>query len=77
MVSVGGPRKQTLSPRWTSWPRWSSPLISPMADMDTGSAANDASGDNMSLRDEVLNTYKECDITGEEVFAEIENLPSF
>ena len=43
--------------------------------MDTGSAAADASGDDLSLGDEVLNTYKDSNITGEKVFAEIENLP--
>ena len=47
-----------------------------MADVGTGSSADDASGDDLSLGDEVLNTYKECDITGEEDFAEIDNLPN-
>ena len=51
-------------------------FLPPMANVDTGSAANDASVDDFLLGDEVLNTYKEYDITGEEVFAEIENLPN-
>ena len=41
-----------------------------------GSSANDASGDDLSLGDDVLNTYKDSGIAGEAVFVEIENLPN-
>ena len=47
-----------------------------MADMGTGSSADDASGDDLSLGVAVLNTYKDSDIAGEAVFVEIENLPN-
>ena len=51
-------------------------FLSPMANVGTGSSADDASGDDLSLGDDVLNTYKDSDIAGEAVFVEIENLPN-
>ena len=50
--------------------------MSTMANVDTGSAANDAFGDDLSLGDEVLNSSKEYDNIGEEVFTKIESLPN-
>ena len=47
-----------------------------MADVGTGSSADDASGDDLSLGDEVLNSSKEYDNNGGDFFTEIENLPN-
>ena len=51
-------------------------FLSTMAEVDTGSVANDASVDDLSLGDDVLNSSKEYDNIGEEVFTKIENLPN-